>query len=391
MPKVQLLFFDAGGGHRNAATALHTVCAKRYPSWEVELVNVGKLLEPLDFFHRYLGIAGEDVYNKILQHGLTLGSRYMLRCTQAIIRMNRSGIVRVMTDYWKRTQPDLVVSLIPNFNRPLFLALAAACPQVPYVTVMTDLADFPPHFWIEHQPQYLVCGTDRAVQQAKEAGYLPEQIRRSSGMILHPRFYDAPLADAARSMETLGLRDDLPTALVLFGGQGAKVMNDIYDQLLQIRHPVQAIFLCGKNETLARQLRERKEGLRAQVVGFTTEVPHYMKVSDFFIGKPGPGSLSEAIHMNLPVIVQRNAWTMPQERYNAEWIQERRVGLVIRHFRQTAEAVNQLLEGNLLESFRRNAQAIQNEAVFEIPQFLEEILAAGPATKFVPSGHFPQH
>ena len=30
------------------------------------------------------------------------------------------------------------------------------------------------------------------------------------------------------------------------------------------------------------------------VVGFTSEIPYYMVLSDFFIGKPGPGSISEA-------------------------------------------------------------------------------------------------
>ena len=51
-----------------------------------------------------------------------------------------------------------------------------------------------------------------------------------------------------------------------------------------------------------------------------------MQLADFFIGKPGPGSVSEALAMRLPVIVECNAWTLPQERYNAEWIVEKEVG-----------------------------------------------------------------
>ena len=64
--------------------------------------------------------------------------------------------------------------------------------------------------------------------------------------------------------------------------------------------------------------------------GFTSQVPFYMAISDFFIGKPGPGSVSEAVAMKLPVIVERNAWTLPQERYNADWILENHLGLVVR-------------------------------------------------------------
>jgi hypothetical protein len=53
-----------------------------------------------------------------------------------------------------------------------------------------------------------------------------------------------------------------------------------------------------------------------------------MRCADFFIGKPGPGSLSEAVQMGLPVLVTRNAWTMPQERWNTEWVQAQGVGVV---------------------------------------------------------------
>ena len=62
-----------------------------------------------------------------------------------------------------------------------------------------------------------------------------------------------------------------------------------------------------------------------------------MHLSDFFIGKPGPGSISEALAMKLPVIVERNARTLPQERYNADWVLEKQVGLVVRRFRQITQ------------------------------------------------------
>jgi len=378
MPKILLLFFDAGGGHRSAATALQAVCEQYYPEWDVELVNIGKELEPLDFFHRYLGIAGEDIYNGILQRGLTLGSHTMLRITQAIIRINSGRVRRFMREFWRKKRPDMVVSLIPNFNRPLFQSLQEAYtaegPAPAYVTLLTDIADFPPHFWMEKQRQYLVCGSERAVEQAATIGYEAWQIRRASGMILQPRFYETKPVDIPREREQLGLRPDLPTALVLFGGHGGRVMNDIYDQLSSVGEPLQAIFLCGKNTALAERLKARKDGLPIHVEGFTREVPRFMQLADFFIGKPGPGSISEAIHMNLPVIVQRNAWTLPQERYNTEWVEQKKLGIVIPHFRQTAQAVRQLLTGDNLNAYRARTKAIENKAVYEAPKLLDEIL-----------------
>lgn len=386
MPKIHLLFFDAGGGHRSAATALQASAEASHPDWQLDLVNIGRLLEPLDFFHKYVGIAGEDIYNKILQHGLTLGAVGMLRATQNIVRLNRRGIRRLMTEYWLKTKPDLVVSLIPNFNLPLFQALAAACPDTPYLTVMTDIADFPPHFWMEKQAQYIVCGSKRAVMQALDA-YEPLQIFEASGMILQPRFYEQPALDVAKERQRLGLRADLPTAMVLFGGHGAAVMEDIYEKLQRSRLPVQGIFICGKNERLAKDLAKRKGTMPAHVEGFTREIPYFMQLSDFLIGKPGPGSISEAIHMNLPVVVQRNAWTLPQERYNTDWVEENQVGIVVRGFREVVKATAHLLDGGRLQRYRENASAIRNRAVYEVPEFMAKVMEMGPAARHIRSGN----
>ena len=78
-----------------------------------------------------------------------------------------------------------------------------------------------------------------------------------------------------------------------------------------------------------------------------------MQVSDFFIGKPGPGSVSEAMAMQLPVIVECNAWTLPQERYNAEWVLEKSVGFVLKSFREVVPAVAKLIEPQTLARSRR--------------------------------------
>jgi UDP-N-acetylglucosamine:LPS N-acetylglucosamine transferase len=110
------------------------------------------------------------------------------------------------------------------------------------------------------------------------------------------------------------------------------------------------------------------------VEGFTKEVPRYMQLADYFIGKPGPGSISEAVAMHLPVIVERNAWTLPQERYNADWVREQGVGLVLPNFRRIRQAVDQLLEPAAYAGFRTATERLYNRAVFEIPDILEGIL-----------------
>lgn len=330
------------------------------------MVNLQQLLDPLDVFRKVTGIRLEDIYNLMLNKGWTLGSGLLTRGMHAVIRLYHGKQVRLLRAFWDLDTPDMVVSLVPNFNRALFEGLNG---RAPFVTILTDIADYPPHFWIERQEQFLICGSARAVEQAHAMGHADSRVFRVSGMILNPRYYEAPPEPLIRPAE---LDPALPTALVMFGGEGSAVMLDIARRLDQL--PVQLIAICGRNEKLAAALRAMKRKRPMLVEGFTREVPHYMRLADFFIGKPGPGSVSEALAMGLPVIVERNAWTLPQERYNAEWITAKEVGLVLPNFRRIAAAVEFLLRPENLVRFRTNAAAQENRAAFEIPDMLDAIL-----------------
>jgi UDP-N-acetylglucosamine:LPS N-acetylglucosamine transferase len=380
MKRVDLIFFDAGGGHRAAATALHQVITHQDRPWDVRMINLQELLDPLDIFRKITRIRLQDIYNLVLRKGWTLGSPQLMRAMHGIIRLYHRPTVRLLEKFWREERPDLVVSVVPNFNRAMFESLQRALPRVPLVTVLTDLADYPPHFWIERQHQYLIGGTERAVSQARKMGHETAHVFQTSGMILAPRFYDTPEIDRRAERQKLGLDPDLPTGLVLFGGHGSRKILDIARRLDQSGLKLQLILICGKNQKLVDELRKMAHRIPIFVEGFTAEIPHYMRLADFFIGKPGPGSISEALALNLPVLVERNAWTLPQERYNADWVVEKQVGLVLRNFRYIVPAVAELLQPENYRRFREKAAAQQNRAVFEIPDILEKILKSCEAS-----------
>jgi UDP-N-acetylglucosamine:LPS N-acetylglucosamine transferase len=373
VPRIEFGFFDAGGGHRAAATALQMAIQAQQRPWQVQLTNLQELMDPLDIAKKYAGIRIQDIYNTMLRRGWTLGSPQLLKVLQATVRLYHRPTVRLLQAHFSESQPDMLISFVPHFNRAMGESFRLAFPNRPFVTILTDIADYPPHFWIERQKQYLICGSDRAVEQARSMGHSDDRIFRASGMILHPRFYDPPVEDRATGRARLGLRPDLPTGMVLFGGHGSAAMLEIAERLDRSNLDVQLIFVCGKNEKLAGALRARKSRVPCFVEGFTTRVNEYMHLADFFIGKPGPGSVSEALAMHLPVIVECNAWTLPQERYNAVWVVEKQVGLVLRSFAKIDAAVAQLVEPTALARLKASAAALQNRAVFEIPEILAKI------------------
>ncbi len=291
MKKLDFIFFDAGGGHRAAASALRQIMERQERPLEIRMVNLQELLDSLDVFRKVTGLRLQDIYNMMLKKGWTLGSARLMAGMQLVIRLFHGPQVRALRDFWRRSGPDMVVSLVPHFNRALGESLRCARPPIPLVTILTDLADYPPHFWIERQDQHFICGSDKAVAQALAMGHPEDRVHRVSGMILNPRFYEIePLSDyqRAEARTELGFDPELPVGLVLFGGQGAAVMKHIARRLPDR----QLMFICGHNQRLRERLERVPHPAPMFIEGFTKEIPRYMQLADYFIGKPGPGSIS---------------------------------------------------------------------------------------------------
>ena len=375
MKKINVLFHDAGGGHRNAAVALQTIIGQQQRTWEVNLVQFQELTDHLDVLKKLTGIQIQEQYNILLRNGWTLGATQLLRILQFTIRIFHKPMVKLLANYFRQHPADLLVSVIPHFNREINEAWKLACPGKPFVTLITDLADFPPRFWIERDAeQYVICGTEKAVEQARALGKDDAHIFATSGMILRPDFYVPDNSEPRAIREELGLKPDLTTGVLLFGGFGSKVMYDIVERIDAAQLPVQLIVICGRNEKLAERFRARTWNLPLHIVGFTKQVHHLMRGADFLIGKPGPGSVAEAMVRKLPVILECNSWTLPQERYNAEWVREKRVGIELNNFSDIVQGVKDLLEPATLAEFRRIVAGLDNQAIFEIPEILAQLL-----------------
>jgi Glycosyltransferase family 28 C-terminal domain/Monogalactosyldiacylglycerol (MGDG) synthase len=375
MKKIHVVFHDGGGGHRNAAVALQTVISQQQRNWRLELIQFQDLTDRLDVLRKLAGIRIQQQYNILLQKGWTLGSTQLLRVLQLAIRVFHRQLVRLLEEFWRENPADLLISVIPHFNRQICESWTRVYPGRPFVTIITDLADFPPRFWIEPlKDQYVIAGTEKAAEQARAMGHDDAHVFLTLGMILRPDFYAEDNSDPAALRREMGLREGLTTAIVLFGGHGSKVMLDITEKLDAAGLPLQLILICGRNEELAGKLRARPWKMPVHVVGFTKEVHRLMRAADFLIGKPGPGSIAEAMVRKLPVLIECNAWTLPQERYNAEWVKEKGVGIVLKNFENVLDGVKRMLEPDTLAAFRKNVAAQQNRAVFEIPEILAKLL-----------------
>lgn len=86
----------------------------------------------------------------------------------------------------------------------------------------------------------------------------------------------------------LGLAPDAPIGLVMFGGQGSVQML----RIAQTLPTLPLVFVCGHNAGVLSDLRALKRPAPHVAMGCTQDLVPLMRAADFFIGKPGPGSVA---------------------------------------------------------------------------------------------------
>ena len=108
--------------------------------------------------------------------------------------------------------------------------------------------------------------------------------------------------------------DDLPTVLVVGGGDGmggivdiaSALGNSLGDETTSSEDPkYQMVVVCGSNKEAQQELRSTKwpNGVKVNVQGYVTNMDAWMKASDCLVTKAGPGTIAEASICGLPCLL----------------------------------------------------------------------------------------
>ena len=236
------------------------------------------------------------------------------------------------------------------------------------------LADYPPHFWMEKQDQWLICATPFAQKQAIHLGLPKDQIFVTTGLLIPRHDLEQP-TDRRITKAHIGLRPDLPVALVQAGAEGSQVMPTLGALVKKSDIPCQFLFMTGQchiaYETLSNGSDDRIRALR-----FTEDFASYVRLADYVIGKPGSVTVSQAAALGKPMLVCAGRSTLPQERYNVEWVVQNGFGKSVPRWRDMMVGLEPLLERVALDRLHDNLQRYRNQAFSEVPQILERVMSA---------------
>jgi processive 1,2-diacylglycerol beta-glucosyltransferase len=371
--KVDVVFFDAGSGHRSAARGLERALKAARPGWRVRCVNYPDIVTENRWWSRFVRW-GIDEFNWELTRErvfdlpgkVNLGLLFHdLLCAPAIGRLAR---------FWGNDPPDAVVSVMPMYHPSLYRAVRRVNPGALCVTVPVDCEEFKKRYWFEPRvEQHYLLGTERLCQQARRLPIPREFLHPVEGMVVDPELYEPSPPGLARKLNELGLDPALPTGLVHFGGQGSVVIARIARQLALADLRINFLFLCGHNAAVRREVERLVTPYRKAVLGYTTETPvTYQRLADFVIGKPGVMTINEALILGKPLILLKAQGLGPVQVGNEKWAVERGLGVLIESPQEVGATVKRVLAS---PRYREAAARHYHRGVFTVASRIQTLLS----------------
>jgi 1,2-diacylglycerol 3-beta-galactosyltransferase len=318
MKRLLFLFSDTGAGHRAAAEAVAAALARRYPDrFQVDCFDpmadphiiAGRLTALYGPITRRLPFVWSAAYHatnlqptvRLFQHSIGRGLRRKLRAALD-------------------PRPALVASFHPLLNH---VAVDVMPYGVPRVTVITDWIDFH-QAWTDLKADCIICPSQAAYDLCRRRG-VPAERLRLAGLPIHPRFADAigHARDKPSTRLRLRLRPHAPTVLLAGGGDGTEPLRKYAAALARSSLDVQVLAVCGRNQALARRIREDNHA-GVHVFGFVNNMPDLLLAADLLATRAGPGIIAEGLSCGCPLLL--TGYLPGQEEGNVREVVRRGLG-----------------------------------------------------------------
>ena len=380
--RILIATVTAGGGHLAAAAALDEAWRTLRPRDVVEQIDLVKFFSPL---HRQIHAAG---YVKLVERAPELWGMIFARTDNPKVARRFNRIQRLFPGRSRLRFARLVEHFNPDailctHYAPLEMLgrmrtqqtdkpapnpskggerIDGRRAQVPlpggvrggFPLVVSVVTDFEAHaLWMDAGVDLYCVAAEETKARLVARGATAESVV-AMGIPIAAKFSAKPDAHAIR--KALGLRDDLPTLLVLSGGFGMGPVGKILRELDKVSREFQTVVVCGRNEELRRDLAAQDRQHPTRVLGFASNMHELMAVADLIITKPGGLTSSEALAMGKPLLILD---PIPgQEAANSDFLLERGAAAKVNRVEDAPFKVEQLLTSNKLGELAKAARAL---------------------------------
>jgi processive 1,2-diacylglycerol beta-glucosyltransferase len=354
--KILILSGDYGDGHKQAARALCEASLISHPDTEMEIVDF------MAWTHPHLHTASKYFYLQLVKN-FPVFYGYLFQHTRNdtamsyIFKKIRSFSLSRMVKLLEEVQPDIIVSTFPSAAAAMSILKAKGLTTVPTVTILTDHTDH--SYWLHpYTDQYLV-GSEHVSQLLQREHGISESQISVTGIPIRSHF--SMEYDQMHLKEKHGLSKELPIVMVMGGGLG--MIGKEFIQLLQsnaLPAPIQFVIVCGHNHKLRQRLHQQLTHSMHSIVltGYIQHVHEIMAVSDLIVTKPGGLTISEALALELPMLLYK---PLPgQEQDNAAFLLKAGAALQANDESELLEQLISIFQNqHTLHALKQNAKAFQ--------------------------------
>lgn len=352
--RILIATVSAGGGHVAAAKALADAWKVQRPRDEVTCLDV------LDFTSSVYRAIHHDTYLQVVEHVPELYALVFKRTDNPelmarLARFRRSFARHVNRPFVEKVQALRPHILICTHYLPAEIAGALRQRDPKFKPLVASVVtDFEAHaLWMEPVIDRYCVAADETKASLVARGAHADSIA-VTGIPIAVRFGER--VDEGEARRRLGLRDDLPTLLLLGGGMGVGPLESALAQLDRVEAPFQTLVVTGRNHTLRKELACRDYQHPTRVLGFVSNMHELLAVADLVLSKPGGLTCSEALAAGRALFILE---PIPgQESANSDYLLERGVALKVNRVEDIAPRVSRLLGSSRLADMAERARQL---------------------------------
>lgn len=363
MGSIAIVYFDAASGHRSAALALQKALINASNHNEVHIINLPDILAPLPWF-QFIVKTGISVFNDAIKKDKFLDLGGLINLSLLFTNLVRLKGIKKISDFWKRINPDIIISVTPMYNPVLYKSASLINPNLEYFTIPVDFQERKLNYWFnKNLPINYILGTEYLLQRANYLNINPNSIFRVSGMIQDPDSY-SDFTHSVNSEEKSILNPNLKTIFLSFGGQGTQQVYRIANLIAEHKLKYNLIIMCGKNQTLFNSVSKIKFSYPVIIKSYTKETPiAYIQLSDIVIGKPGAMTIAESIICKKPILCLKSTGLRLVQKDNEKWLMDNNIGLIANSDKEIISCLGKL--DKEYSFFLNQISYFNNNSIFE--------------------------
>ncbi|WP_196592682.1 MGDG synthase family glycosyltransferase [Pectinatus sottacetonis] len=351
---VLIITASIGSGHNKAAAAVSNELKAKYPEINVNIVD---FMSPET---AYLNDLLKEIYLKMLDFVPTL-YKFLYNFTAGRLKGSSVQVLlahfmkRNMTSIVKKYQPDIIICTHPF---PCAAASYLKEKQKINTRLFTIITDFCLHqIWIYKNVDMYFVAHEKMREELNERGINNDHIA-VTGIPINKCFSE--VYDKKALLKKFELKNNMPIILIMGGGLGLGGVKYALEALETLTMPIQILVVAGANVSLWSEVNNYLIHSRhlIRVWGYSHTINELMSVSSLLISKPGALTISEAMAMELPMIL--HAPIPGPEAQNAAYLSDNGAAISIQKPEYLSETVKNLLtDKERLMWMKKKAQCIK--------------------------------